>query len=150
MATRLSAICCGARLRQAHLPQGGPTSPALANLVCFHLDARLSGYAKEADAHYTRYADDLTFSGSAALRRHAAPFVRGVGTIVADEGFALNPAKTRVEGRGDRQQVTGIVVTNNSVSPGGSMTGYARSCTMHTNTVHNVPTDSVTHSFVSI
>lgn len=99
-----------ARLRQAHLPQGGPTSPALANLVCFHLDARLSGYAEAADAHYTRYADDLTFSGSAALRRHAAPFVRGVGTIVADEGFALNPAKTRVEGRGDRQQVTGIVV----------------------------------------
>ncbi len=97
-----------ARLRTAHLPQGVPTSPALANLACFGLDVRLAGYAQAAGARYGRYADDLTFSGPAEL---AAPrLVRAVAAIVAEEGFALNPAKTRVQRHTARQQVTGLVV----------------------------------------
>jgi hypothetical protein len=57
------------RLRTPHLPQGAPTSPALANLAAFVLDARLSGLARAADATYTRYADDLAFSGDARVGR---------------------------------------------------------------------------------
>ncbi len=56
------------RLRAAHLLQGAPTSPALANLCAFGLDLRLDGLAWVFGAAYTRYADDLVFSGSAALR----------------------------------------------------------------------------------
>lgn len=99
-----------ARLRTAHLPQGAPSSPTLANLACFVLDRRLAGYAEAAGARYGRYADDLTFSGPAGL---AAPrLVRAVTTIVAEEGFAVNAAKTRVQRATRRQLVTGVVVNS--------------------------------------
>lgn len=95
------------RLSARHLPQGAPTSPALANLTCFGLDQRLAGYAAAAGLTYTRYADDLTFSGD---RLEAARLVRAVGTIVGEEGFALNPGKTRIRGPHQRHEVTGVVV----------------------------------------
>jgi len=57
----------GRRLAAPHLPQGAPTSPALANLAAFTLDRRLTGLAGALDATYTRYADDLTLSGSSRL-----------------------------------------------------------------------------------
>ncbi|WP_157720307.1 reverse transcriptase family protein [Friedmanniella luteola] len=97
-----------ARLRAAHLPQGAASSPALANLACFTLDHRLSGYAAALGATYSRYADDLTFSGPRDLP--AARLVRSVTTVVAEEGFAVNPTKTRVQRSSARQQVTGLVV----------------------------------------
>ncbi len=97
-----------------HLPQGAPTSPMLANLAVRRLDSRLGGYARAAGATYTRYADDLAFSGDAALASRVDAFVRGVGRIVADEGHRLNHAKTRVRRRGVRQTVTGIVVNEST------------------------------------
>jgi len=90
-----------------HLPQGAPSSPALANLAAWPLDRRLAGLARAAGANYSRYADDLAFSGDA---RPLAGFERKVAIIVAEEGFALNPLKTRRMRRSERQQVTGIVV----------------------------------------
>lgn len=96
--------------RAAHLPQGAPTSPALANLLAFTLDRRLHGLARVAGANYTRYADDLAFSGDAGFAAGLARFTTAVGTIVQEEGFALNPAKTRAMPGHRRQRVTGIVV----------------------------------------
>ncbi|WP_337063385.1 hypothetical protein [Kineococcus sp. G2] len=58
----------------------------------------------------TRYADDVTFSGGPGLAAGADRLVRCVGELAADEGSALNPAKTTVRGRGQRQFVTGVVV----------------------------------------
>ncbi|MDP4332180.1 reverse transcriptase family protein [Curtobacterium sp. A7_M15] len=104
-------------LREAHLPQGAPTSPALANTALRHLDARLAGWAASVDAVYTRYADDLTFSGDDRLAARPDAFLRGVDRIVTEQGLRLNPSKTRVRRRGSRQSVTGVVV-NERTSPG--------------------------------
>ena len=103
---RLGAL----RLAERHLPQGAPTSPALANLCCFRLDLRLAGLARRFDAHYTRYADDLVFSGPAALRGDARALGAWVGAIAEGEGFRLQPHKTACVPSHRRQQVTGIVV----------------------------------------
>lgn len=97
-----------ARLRAPHLPQGAASSPALANLACFALDRRLSGYAGALGTTYSRYADDLTFSGPGGLAAHR--LVRAVTAVAREEGFAVNPAKTRVQRSTTRQQVTGVVV----------------------------------------
>jgi len=97
-------------LATPHLPQGAPSSPALANLTLRRLDSRLDGWAHSVGATYTRYADDLTFSGDRPLGSRVDAFLRGVGRIVTAEGHALNPRKTRVRRSGVRQSATGIVV----------------------------------------
>lgn len=98
------------RLRDPHLPQGAPTSPALANLCCFRLDLRLDALAQAPGARYTRYADDLVFSGPASLRGGRPRIEPLVAGVVADEGFSLNPRKTRCLTAGRRQAVCGLVV----------------------------------------
>ncbi len=99
----------GRQLATPHLPQGAPTSPALANLVAFRLDRRLSGLAASLGLRYSRYADDLTFSG-ARLRQAAARLGTQVATIVREEGFALNEDKSVLRTAAARQTVCGIVV----------------------------------------
>jgi RNA-directed DNA polymerase len=96
--------------RTRHLPQGAPTSPALANLAAYGLDVRLTAAAHAAAARYSRYADDLVFSGDASFARSAMRFVRLVEKIARDEGFIVNRAKTRLLRVGARQTVTGVVV----------------------------------------
>jgi len=98
------------RYRNRHLPQGAPTSPALANLCAFRLDMRLAALARSLDATYTRYADDLAFSGGGMLAREAERLQVKVAAIALEEGFALQPRKTRVMRRGVRQQLAGVVV----------------------------------------
>jgi hypothetical protein len=98
------------RLASPHLPQGAPTSPALANLGAFRLDCRLAGLAEAAGANYTRYADDLLFSGDGGFSRQAARFVAAVGAIALEEGLRLNHRKTRVMRQGQRQHAAGLVV----------------------------------------
>ena len=97
-------------LAAPHLAQGAPTSPALANLVAHNLDRRLAGLAAAVGATYTRYADDLAFSGGPELRRAVGGLVRRAGTIVRDEGFRLHDGKTHVRTAAQRQLVTGLVV----------------------------------------
>jgi hypothetical protein len=99
----------GRQLATPHLPQGAPTSPALANLAAFRLDRRLSGLAASLDLRYSRYADDLAFSGR-RLPRRAAHLRAAVAEIVRDEGFALNTDKTTLRTAAARQQVCGLVV----------------------------------------
>lgn len=92
------------------LPQGAPTSPALSNLVARRLDARLTGLAKKLGFTYTRYADDLTFSGGKDQEPLTGYLLAKVRHIAQGEGFAVNETKTRVQRQNARQQVTGIVV----------------------------------------
>jgi hypothetical protein len=98
--------------RARHLPQGAPTSPALANSCVYAMDLRLSGAARAAGATYTRYADDLVFSGGDEFARRASRFEALVGAVVIESGFHLNHRKTRLLRRGVRQEVTGLVVND--------------------------------------
>ncbi|MEM7056404.1 MAG: reverse transcriptase family protein [Pseudomonadota bacterium] len=94
-----------------HLPQGAPTSPALANLAAWRLDQRMAALARRLGANYSRYADDLTISGDRGLAFESTrPVLEMIQEIAFDEGFRLNPEKTRIQKRGTRQKVTGIVV----------------------------------------
>ena len=93
---------------ERHCVQGAPTSPAICNQVARKLDNRLNGLAGKLGFSYTRYADDLTFSGDQVDK--VSRLMGAVGKIVVDEGFRLNRDKTRVMHQGSCQRVTGVVV----------------------------------------
>ena len=109
-AARLLAELCTV---QGHLPQGGVTSPALANLVCARLDRRLAGLCSRRGLVFTRYADDLTFSSNnpAILRRTYG----AIQHIVSGESFLVNARKTRVMGPKTACPITGLM--KNSALP---------------------------------
>ncbi len=100
-----------------HLPQGAPTSPALANVCAYRLDCRLTGLAKAVDATYTRYADDLAFSGSGLFERRVESFSTSVAAILLEEGFRVHHRKTRMMRQGVQQYLAGLVVNEKSSVP---------------------------------
>ena len=85
-------------------------APALANLCAYALDCRLGALAGSVGGRYTRYADDLAFSGGIELARAAQRFHVHVGAIALEEGFAVHTRKTRIMRQGVRQQLAGVVV----------------------------------------
>ena len=93
-----------------HLPQGAPTSPALSNLCAWHLDCRLTGLAKKFGAKYTRYADDLVFSGDRVFAKQLSRFRVFVYAIAIAEGFSIRNRKTRVMTQSQRQSLGGVLV----------------------------------------
>lgn len=107
--TMLANLCC---LHKC-LPQGAPTSPALSNLVTVHLDNRISGFTKKLKIRYTRYADDLTFSGDF----NPGIIINFVEKVLNEEGFLLNKEKINTMYQNKRQQVTGIVVNKYMQTP---------------------------------
>lgn len=96
----LSQICClgGA------LPQGAPTSPALSNLISMSLDRRLYRLAKHFGLNYTRYADDVAFSGNII----PSTFIKYVTGIADHCGLQINHKKTRLYGEGGRKIIAGV------------------------------------------
>jgi RNA-directed DNA polymerase len=124
----------GKRLAEPHLPQGSPCSPALANLCAFRLDLRLEGLAWVFGATYTRYADDLVFSGDESLRLRFDALRAWVGGIAADEGFELHPRKLRCMPRHRQQRVTGVVVNDRPNAPRADfdrLRALLHQCTLH-------------------
>ena len=101
--------------RRPHLPQGAPTSPALANFCAYRVDCRLAGLADAAGAVYTRYADDLAFSGGEEFERRVQRFSTHVAAILQEEGFSVHHRKTRIMRQGVRQYLVGLVA-NQSVN----------------------------------
>ncbi len=102
------------------LPQGAPTSPALANLACRRLDARLSGLAAKLGARYTRYADDLSFSFHAQASVDTLNIGRvfwWIDQILHQEGFSEHVGKRQILRPSRRQMVTGIVVNERTTIP---------------------------------
>jgi len=96
-----------------HCVQGAPTSPALCNAIAGKLDRRLAGLARKFGAAYTRYADDLTFSGDIDAKT-VGRLLHHAGAIIQAEGFTTNTTKTRVMHRGRRQSVTGVTVNKDA------------------------------------
>jgi RNA-directed DNA polymerase len=96
-----------------HTVQGAPTSPGLANAIALKLDRRLAGLAKAHGFAYTRYADDLAFSGEDV--QVARQLLKRAESIVRDEGFRVRHDKTRVMTQAAAQRVAGVTV---NVQPG--------------------------------
>lgn len=92
------------------LPQGAPTSPALANLACRRLDARLAALATKYGAAYTRYADDLTFSFAQLPTVNMGRLFWWIDGICQQEGFTEHAKKRKVLRANTQQRITGIVV----------------------------------------
>lgn len=92
------------------LPQGAPTSPILTNIVCEKLDRRLMGLAKRFGLNYSRYADDMTFSSMHNVYQENGEFMKELNRIISDQGFRINNKKTRLQKRGSRQEVTGLII----------------------------------------
>lgn len=117
VATAISHLCC----YNDRLPQGAPTSPIISNIVCAKLDSGLRLLAKENNCFYTRYADDITFSTTRKNFPTDLGVIYGGGTqdikigdklasILAENGFTVNAAKTRIQINTLRQEVTGLTV----------------------------------------
>ena len=109
----VSGVLAGVCSLEGKLPQGAPTSPMLSNLVMRRCDNRISGYCVKHHIRYTRYADDLTFSGEFST----GTLIRFVEMVLREEGFRLNQKKTRTRQRHERQEVTGIVVNERMQVP---------------------------------
>lgn len=122
--------------RQTHLPQGAPTSPAIANLCAYRLDCRLQALAASVEARYTRYADDLAFSGDHQLARAVERFQTQVGAIALEEGFVVQHRKTRAMRQAVRQRVAGVVL---NVRPNAPRPDYDRLKATLTNCIKQGP-----------
>lgn len=96
------------------LPQGAPTSPIISNIVAFMLDVRLSKIAESFKINYTRYADDITFSGIKGSINES--LLNIVTNIIKECGFKINDKKTRFASYAGRQEVTGLIVNNTEIN----------------------------------
>ena len=92
------------------LPQGAATSPLLTNAICDTLDRRMRGVAKRFGLHYSRYADDMTFSSMHNVYQEGSDFRNEIKRLIEEQGFKMNEKKTRLLRDGDRQEVTGLTV----------------------------------------
>lgn len=111
--TKVAGILANLCTYDNYLPQGAVTSPYIANLVCYHMDARINGYCSRKDIVYTRYADDLTFSSdNRMLLNKIEKFIK---YIVTDEGFTINDKKTRYLSNDVKKTVTGITINDDSI-----------------------------------
>ncbi len=96
--------------RVGHLPQGAPTSPMLANLVCTGLDASLFELSKQYSCVYSRYADDIVFSTNEFTKERAGTLIHEASKLLGSMGFRRNRQKTQVCPPGARKIVTGLLV----------------------------------------
>lgn len=92
------------------LPQGSPCSPAITNIMCRKLDARLHGLGQKFGYSYTRYVDDISFSANGDAVNDLNKILLYSKKIITDEGFKLNDKKLRIMRKGVSQHVTGLLV----------------------------------------
>lgn len=103
----LGSICC----LNDGLPQGAPTSPAISNIISIKLDNRLLAFAKKFELKYTRYADDLAFSG----KKIPVKFIKYISNIIEDEGFTVNTKKTKLYNKKGKRILTGVSISTETL-----------------------------------
>ena len=124
LANIIAGLCCQEmeveRIEEGHfikklehvLPQGAPTSPTITNIICERLDRRLTGAAKRFGLSYSRYADDITFSSNHNQYQNNSDFLKEVERIITDQNLIIKKEKTRLQKKGYRQEVTGLLVNS--------------------------------------
>lgn len=112
IASIVTDLCCYTNADGKNvLPQGAPTSPTITNFISEHLDRKLSKLARAYGMKYTRYADDITFSCSSNMFAEDGKFCKSLRNIIEnEEHFKINTDKTRLCHSGERQEVTGLTV----------------------------------------
>lgn len=114
VANVVAGLCCckNSETGENVLPQGAPTSPLLTNAVCDKLDKQLFKLSKKYGLHYSRYADDITFSSMHNVYQEDSDFRRELKIIIEGQNFCINDKKTRLLRSGQRQEVTGLIVNS--------------------------------------
>ena len=112
MASLITDLCCYKNAEgKSVLPQGAPTSPTITNMICGQMDRKLARLAKSYGLKYTRYADDITFSGMGNVFSEENGFIKSIRHIIEEEEhFTINESKVRLCHQGMRQDVTGLSV----------------------------------------
>ena len=105
----IADLCC----QDGVLPTGAPTSPGIANLVLRRVDHALQTACRNRGLDYTRYADDLTFSGG----EEAVRMIGFASILLRREGYQVHPRKVNIFRRGRRQMVTGLAVNEKPTLP---------------------------------
>ena len=101
----LAELCC----KDGCLPQGAPTSPALSNIIAYEMDRKLQALSTEYNLTYTRYADDLTFSGDSINPNSILP---QIAAILQENRFVLKETKTKYMPEHKRKIITGISISS--------------------------------------
>ena len=114
VANVVAGLCCATNSESGKnvLPQGAPTSPLLTNAICDRLDRQLTALSKKYGLHYSRYADDITFSSMHNVYQEDSDFRKELKTIIEGQNFCINDKKTRLLRTGQRQEVTGLTVNS--------------------------------------
>lgn len=94
---------------KGRLPQGAPTSSAIANLVFAKTGDKVYEFAIKHNLTFTSYLDDLTFSSTYDFKSLTQEILR----IITEGGFVISHKKTYYRTR--FPIVTGIIVKNNSL-----------------------------------
>ncbi|MDA7664276.1 reverse transcriptase family protein [bacterium] len=105
----ISELCC----LNMTLPQGAPTSPHLANLAFYECDLKLKEFALDHSLNYTRYADDMTFSGNELPDK----IIERIRRTLLTSNYQLAEKKTKLMGRNTQQKVTGLHVNERVLLP---------------------------------
>ena len=105
----LSGICT----LNGSLPQGAPTSPYLSNLIFKKIDDQISQFCRSKNINYTRYSDDLTFSGD----KNIFGVINFTNERFKENGFSINQDKLRTRRKNESQEVTGILVNEKLQAP---------------------------------
>ena len=116
IADAIAGLCCTEvelnNEKRIALPQGSPCSPILTNIVCRNLDNKLHKLAQKFHVRYSRYADDITFSCNRSVFQIDGDFRKEMVAIIEAQNFSINEKKTRLQKKSQRQEVTGLIVSD--------------------------------------
>jgi RNA-directed DNA polymerase len=110
-ASLISKLCCYGDF----LAQGSPASPVLANIVMTEIDQKLLELRDKFNIRYTRYADDIVFSGTGGYPDDLggcvkAVFEKSLWELSDDKEYkAIFPNRLKVHGllvHGDKPRLT--------------------------------------------